>query len=365
MYVDIDHHELGIESGTMTGRMLVMQDRGLIPPMTGIIRSGRGTWALWALVDQPDGTDRPPTAHHSRQLLWRAVEREIIKRFAEYNVNKKVCDVSRIARVPGSLNSKSNMRVEFVWLTFDGRWRTYTMEQLASFLDVPLPTKYDRTTPKGHSRTPLGGADAASQRLDDFLLLLQLRGNGLDDGCRNFGCMTYAWMLRCCRYDNQTIEREVAALARNCVPPLPDNRIAAAIKSGKDIKRMKDATIAAELAVTDDEARIIPRFWKGGVPPGVAPIIVGTSDRRDHILDIVRTSKERLSCQDIVTLLAFRGIRTNKVTVSSDRRALFGPRKPASVSVQATQPLLSFGGQDTSTERHLYASNRFLLPVLA
>jgi hypothetical protein len=339
MYVDIDHHELGVESGTMTGRMLNMQDSGLIPPMTGIIRSGRGTWALWALVDQQDGTDRPPTAHASRQLLWRAIERELIKRFSEYNVDRKVCDISRVARVPGSINGKSNLRVEFVWLTCDGRWRTYTMEQLAGLLEIPLPTKRDRTT-SAHSRTPLGGADAASQRLDDFLMLLQMRGNGLDEGCRNFGALTYAWLLRSCRYDNETIEREVRALGRNCRPLLPEKRVQAAIKSGKDIKRMKDATIAAELSVTNDESRIIPRFWRGGVPPGVSPVLASTTERRSHIIDIVHKSKARLSCQDIVTLLAFRGIRTNKVTVASDRRALFGPRRPASVHVQATLPLL-------------------------
>lgn len=194
MYVDIDHHELGIESGTMAGEMLNMQDRGIIPPITGIIRSGRGTWALWALVDQPDGTDRPPKAYANRQLLWRAVERELIRRFDEYKVDRKVCDPARVARVPGSINLKSNTRVEFVWLTCDGRWRTYTMEELAGFLGVPLPTKcapYNHRTTGRRPQTPSGREDAAAQRLDDFLLLLQMRGNGLDDGCRNFGAMTY------------------------------------------------------------------------------------------------------------------------------------------------------------------------------
>lgn len=145
-------------------------------------------------------------------------------------------------------------------------------------------------------------------------------------------------MLRSCHYDNRTIEGEVDALAANCRPPLPKKRVEAAIKSGKKIGRMKDETIAEELRVTDDEARLIPRFWRGGLPPGVTPIATTTSERREAVLDIVHTSKSRLSCKDIVMLLAFRGIKANKVTVSNDRRALFGPRKPA--PVQATLPLL-------------------------
>ncbi len=344
VFVDVDHYKLGIESGTMTGRMLNMQDKGLIPPITGIIRSGQGTWALWALVEQQDGSNRPPNAYPSRQLLWKNIERELISRFSDYNADRKASDVARFARVPGSVNTKNNLRVEYIWLTFDGSSRAYTLQQLAEFLKVPLPTKrpVSGCDPAASKKAMQGRDDAASLRLDDFLRLLSMRGHGLDDGCRNFGAMTYSWLLHSCRYDDETICREVAFLGRNCRPALPEKRIAAAIKSGQQIKRMRDATIAAELKVTDDEARRIPRFWKGGIPPDVSRIAVTASERRAHILDVVRTYNRRLSCQDIVTLLAFRGIQTSKYTVSVDRRALFGTRKsPQPVHVQATLPLLT------------------------
>lgn len=344
VFVDLDHYKLGIESGTMIGHMIVMQDEGLIPPMTGIICSGQGTWPLWALVEQHDGSDRPPNAYPSRQLLWKNIELELIRRFSDYSPDTKVNDVTRFARVPGSINTKNDHRTEYIWLTFDGSSRAYTMEQLAEFLKLPLPTKrpVSQCDPAISRRAKQAHDDAASMRLDDFLRLLRMRGHGLDDGCRNFGAMTYAWLLHSCTYSDETIEHQVRTLGRNCRPPLPDKRIAAAVKSGKEIKRMRDAKIAAELKVTDAEARYIPRFWRGGIPPEVPRVAPTPPERRAHIMDIVRTSDRRLSLQDIVTLLAFRGIQTSKYTVSVDRRALFGSRKsPQSVHVQATLPLLT------------------------
>jgi hypothetical protein len=334
-FVDIDCYKLGIESGTMAGHILTMQDHGLIPPISGMIRSGQGLWALWLLVDQPDGTQRPPTAHTHRQILWQAIERALISRFAEFEVDKKVCDVSRIARVPGTINSKSDTRVEFSWFTFDGRTRMYTMEQLASFLGVPVPTR--RST--GSDSFFRGGRsvqrrdDAMTMRLRDFLLLRDMRGGHFDQDCRNFAAMIYAYLLRANRYDNRTIASEVTDLAHNCRPPLAANRIRAAIHSGKEMSKIKDATIAAELLVTDGEAKAIPRFWRGGLPPGIKRVVATTFVRRGFILDIARTANRRLSCQDIVTLLAFRGIVASKMTVSRDQKLLFGPRKPAKVTL--------------------------------
>ena len=333
MYVDIDHYKLGIESGTMAGYLFNMQDRGLIPPMSLIIRSGRGMWALWMLVDQHDGTMRPPTAHSHRQLLWRAVERELIRRFADYKVDRQVCDVSRIARVPGTVHGKSNLRVEFVWLTSSGRWRTHTMEEMAAFLDVPLPNKKPPCTSvegPASRHAAMRAVEAASMRLYDFLLLLDMRGNGLDDGCRNFGCVTYAWLLRSCRYDSQTIERETAALGLNCRPALSDGEIKAAIAGGKQIEKMRDVTIAECLEISDEEARAIPRFYRGGLPPRVKPITVDAFARRCHVRDILASSQKRLSCSDIRTALLWRGIAVDKATVIRDMNLIRGQWIPRS-----------------------------------
>jgi hypothetical protein len=98
------------------------------------------------------------------------------------------------------------------------------------------------------------------------------------------------------------------------------------------MSRLTDAKIAEVLAVTDEEAEIIPRF-ASPIPAGVATVKVTAAERRRIILDIDAASKRELSGPEIVRMLALRGIASNRMTVSRDRKALFGPRRPASPSL--------------------------------
>jgi hypothetical protein len=136
-----------------------------------------------------------------------------------------------------------------------------------------------------------------------------MRGGGFEHGCRNISCVIYAWLLRKKGFRPEVIRKEVTRLGRTCRPPLDERRVALAIKSGMDISKMSDKTIAAHLRVADDEARIIPRFWRGGLPPGVKHVIVTPFQRRNLIREIVsELGHRRLSCSDMQTALLLRGI---------------------------------------------------------
>src|ERR1700733_281137 len=97
LYVDVDCYKLGVGPGVVVGRMVVMQDRGIIPPISVIVRSGQGCWALWLLIDNREST-MPPTAHAHRQLLHERLERELIARLADFGVDTGAYDIARIAR---------------------------------------------------------------------------------------------------------------------------------------------------------------------------------------------------------------------------------------------------------------------------
>jgi hypothetical protein len=348
LYCDVDCYKLGVEAGVVVGRMLVMQDRGMIPPISAIIRSGQGCWALWLLIDNREST-MPPTAHAHRQLLHERLERELIARLAEFGVDTGAYDIARITRVPGSVNGKCGKPVEYLFQTAgDGLVHMHTMEEVAEFLHIPI------VPPPRESRADMDDAKKArsvaaarrlaltnANRLQDFRLLWKLRGHfSKDKGSRNWAALIYAFLLRANRIEDNTIRDEVTRLGRECRPPLDVYRIRRDIASGKRYSRLSDAKIAEVLAVSDEEAEIIPRFGSP-VPAGVATVKVTVAERHRVILDIAAASKRELSGPEIVRMLALRGIAANRMTVSRDRKVLFGPRKPAS---QET-PLLPLQGE--------------------
>ena len=338
LYCDVDAYKIGMEPGMVVGRMLVMQDRGVVPPISIIVRSGQGVWAMWLLAAER-GSDMPPKAHPHRQLLHGRLERELISRFAEFNVDKGTIDVARITRVPGSINSKCGMRVEYLFQTDgDGKLHMHTMDDVAAFLNVSTARATSPAPDPAHTARSIAAARRLAatmeSRLYDFRLLWRLRRR-FAEGSRNWAALVYAWLLRANKVDDATIRAEVGLLGRECRPPLDDYRVGCAIDSSKRYARITDAKIAEQLAVTSDEADIVPRFARPD--PSVPVVTVTTAERRRHVLDIVTVAGRRLSAPDIVRRLASLGIVSNRMTVSRDLKLVFGSRRPA--SAQAPLPL--------------------------
>jgi hypothetical protein len=337
LYCDVDCYKLGIEAGVVVGRMVVMQDRGIIPPISAIVRSGQGCWALWLLVDNRK-TTMPPTAHAHRQLLHERLERELIVRLAELGVDMGAYDIARITRVPGSINGKCGSPVQYLFQTNDrGVVHMHTMEDIAEFLSVPIVPKPPESCAHMDDAKKARSVAAArrlaltnANRLQDFRLLWKLRGNFVKgQGSRNWAALIYAFLLRANRVDDDTIRDEVMRLGCECRPRLEAYRIRRDIASGLRYSRISDAKIAAKLAVSEEEAEIIPRFGSP-VPAGVATVKVTAAERRRIILDIAAASERELSGPEIVRMLALCGIASNRMTVSRDRKVLFGLRRSTS-----------------------------------
>src|ERR1019366_7141941 len=239
----VDAYKIGIEPGMVVGRMLAMQDRGIIPPISVIVRSGQGVWALWLLIADRE-SNMPPKAHAHRQLLHGRLEHELIARFAEFNVDKGTSDVARIARFPGSINSKCGLRVEYLFQTAaDGTLHMHMMEDVAAFLNVS--TTHATRDPESGARSARSIAatkrlaTTMESRLYDFRLLWRLPGRFCKgQGSRNWAALIYAWLLRANKVDDATIHSEVALLGRECRPPLDDYRVKCAIASSKRYPRL-------------------------------------------------------------------------------------------------------------------------------
>jgi hypothetical protein len=341
-FCDVDGYKIGLDFGTLVGKLISLQDQGVIPPASMYIRSGQGVWPVWLLIDK-HGSDLPPTAHTHRKVLWNSIQKALNERVAHLGVDLGAKDVSRIARVPGSFNPKSQKRVTFIpQLAADGSKFEYTLQELAKFFSVETrmpPTISASTSTYASTSTATAKSRNAAKRRDrgmalrlqDFLRLREMRGHfSHADRCRNFAALTYAWLLNKNGYDKVSIRYEVTRLGRECDPPLSDTEIKSVIEQGMKMSAMSDATLAARLHVTAAEATEIPRFAE--LPIGVPLVKVSQAERRRLIVSMLADGRD-LSLRDIKVKFAQKGIRVSKITLCRDHRELFGARPPKPMQV--------------------------------
>lgn len=118
LFVDLDP----IQPTLFQGRdFLLSSVRDLVPEVIPepnlLVCSGRGHWLLWLL--EPTPAQALP--------LWLEVENYFVRSLAHLGADPKAKDVTRVMRLPGSINSKTGQRVTFEQLHGD----RYRLDQLA------------------------------------------------------------------------------------------------------------------------------------------------------------------------------------------------------------------------------------------
>ena len=202
-YVDLDCHRLGLESGTVIGEVIRLQDANEIPPASVITRSGNGVWLLWLLADE---NGKPLRGHDSIITRWSRVQHAIQGRLARLGADAMALDAARITRVPGSINSKAGRRVSY-WLQLDEIQKpfVYDLDQLARWFNVDLSVKPSRRIPDTADgailtrnayqiRASKGQRGRWAKALANFRRLWDLRGK-FRAGTRNAAVMVLATIL--------------------------------------------------------------------------------------------------------------------------------------------------------------------------
>jgi hypothetical protein len=331
-FVDIDFHEQTgpFDFGYQFGQIITLQDKGIIPPASLVMRSGRGIWLFWLLAS-PQNPRIPPRAFPEQVLAYNTIELELIRRT---NADKVAHDVARITRVPGSINSKAGdaMRVMF-WTqrAADGRAYVYTLESLAGFLDLELPQlrrarRLPEFRPEAYERGLKGWKALWQHRFDNFQILRRIRGR-FSKGCRNHAAYIYAVILRGYGMKDKVVQQELTKMGSECSPPLTVSQIVGAIEQSKHSRgQIRDSTIADYLKVTPDEAQFIPRWADRRALPEIRCSDMNltpskrTDYRRQAISDICDVLGRVPSCREMTELLQQRGIQISHVQVSRDYR---------------------------------------------
>jgi len=329
-FVDIDFHDQAspFDFGHQFGQIITLQDKGIIPPASMMMRSGRGLWLYWLLVDSKNAT-LPPRAFSEKVLAYNAIEIELIRRT---NGDMAAHDVARITRVPGSINSKVGdaMRVMF-WTqrAANGRAYVYTLESLAGFLGIELPLvrrgrRVSEPRPEASARGLKGWQALWQYRFDDFQTLFKIRGR-FSEGCRNWAAYYYGVILRGCGMTDQAVRRELTRFGSKCSPVLTQDEVHGAVEQSKHNRgQVRDSIIAACLKVTPEEAQYIPRWADLSALPEVScsdmnlKPLQRADNRRQAMTEILDALGRVPSSRQMAKLLRQRGIQISHVQVSRD-----------------------------------------------
>jgi hypothetical protein len=113
-YVDLDYYRLGVNWGQALGKVVDMQEAGVLPKASIIVKSGRGMWLLYLLHDHRDPS-RAPRAFPEKLEQYFALQRAIIQRLAFLGADAGASDAVRHIRLPGSLHTGAESRVSW-WI---------------------------------------------------------------------------------------------------------------------------------------------------------------------------------------------------------------------------------------------------------
>lgn len=148
-YSDLDGYKLGLTAGDIVGGLIARQDAGIVPPATIFVRSGRGVWALWLLVDVKNPTSgeqliagqvhqpwTPQRASDRAVKLYARVQRALQHRLSDLGADLGAIDGPRYTPVPGTIKTSAQNTVLY-WpqLTPHGL-PAYTLPALAAALGL-------------------------------------------------------------------------------------------------------------------------------------------------------------------------------------------------------------------------------------
>lgn len=338
-WVDIDLYEAGLSFGQGVGFVVDLQDRGLLPPASFLVRSGRGLWVMWLLVDDtPEGG--PVRAWIENIWAFKDIQKELAQRLANAGADFNALDASRIMRLPGTINSKSGTRVSYY--EPDGGARSYTLEDLGKFLGLERwklsREMKEAVEPKDPVKAKAGRKGQVARwnsQLKQLVMLGAMRG-GFREGHREQAAWLLAETLHAMRWPLDRIKAEVEKLARDCrsadgvqAMPLDREEVEAILVglTGKP-KRIRFQEIANRLDITQEEADQLATFpcasrFKHLVElPALATRKQRLEARRQAIKDICKAEGCAPATRDMAQRLEDYGLGASWVTVASDYKAL-------------------------------------------
>jgi hypothetical protein len=225
-----------------------------IPIPNLIIDSGRGLYLIWLIEPVP----------YKALPLWKAVEEYIYSQLKEFGADRMALDPTRVLRVPGSINSKSNTIVKTLETNeYIHKLREIQTEYLP---DIPKYEKNKSSAPKKKGRPKkvvymFNERSLYLARITDLVKLCELRNYDLE-GEREMILFLYRYYLNYFFEDEQKALGDTLELNGMFVKPLPAKEVIKATESAEKVYKekskdykYKNETIIELLQIAEDEEK--------------------------------------------------------------------------------------------------------------
>lgn len=328
-FADLDCYNVSRDSSHTIEKLLHLETSGALPPISVIVRSGRGVWPMWLLRDGCDGHS-PPRADSRARGIYVAIQTALGCQLAPLGADAAARDPARITRIPSSLNSRSNERVSYeLRRREDGTLRLYTLQELQRYFERSV----DLSPARSRSMDPMLSAKrrAARQvllqsRVERLLCLHELRG-GFRQGTRNNALFLYAQFLQDLKVAPKERETRLAWLVQTCVPSLSNAELRATTWSTSRYFKWKSQTISDRLQITPGESIAlfdrVGKTWPPAQsfvePPQLVPLRGrGASEARRRLIKQLIGTGSPPTCRQMQALLAREGLTVSHMTIHRD-----------------------------------------------
>lgn len=276
LIIDIDYYNIPSLKGLSAEQVIAkMKSEGLLEklPPSYVMSSGKGLYLVYLLELLPLYSF-PCNIH-----LWELVAKHLTKYFESYGADMHATDISRVTRLPCTINPKTNHQAYILNWSYVSTTspRRYTLSFLANEI---LPYSYhevldyrtkkkakeqlDPTTPKKAYQL-LTPQSLATARCEDLEHILSQRAYDIE-GFRNIFIFLYSVFTMDKLKDLTIATASVKSINSLLVSPLPDAEVERCIQSAyqsyiekqKNFKfgyKFKNDNIISLLQITDQEVK--------------------------------------------------------------------------------------------------------------
>lgn len=224
-FIDLDTYKTGFTKEQIIMYLEADYFGKTIPRPNKIVDSGRGLYLIWLINSVP-----------SKALpLWKAVEEYLYSVLKPFGADRQALDPTRVLRVPGSINSKSNTMVKVIE-EYD---YVYDLREIQSEY---LPELEERKKKKGRQKKTVYVHMERSlyySRIKDITKLCELREYDLK-GHRELILFLYRYYLCSFLEDTEKALQDVLELNRQFISPLSEKEVIRATRSAERVYLNKD-----------------------------------------------------------------------------------------------------------------------------